>query len=129
MNVFVITSIGVIGAVIAIILRQYRAEYALLVSICTGVVIVSYVIISVAPIMTSIRELFNDAALNGDYYFVILKGLGISYITKFASDICIDAGENSIANKVDLIGKVAILLISFPIFEQVIEITKELIMV
>ena len=62
-----------------------------------------------------------------EYTMVIIKALGICYVTQLASDTCQDAGERAMAGKIELAGRVAVLLLSLPMFSSILQIALELI--
>jgi stage III sporulation protein AD len=59
---------------------------------------------------------------------LLIKALGIGYLCRFASDLCRDAGETALAGYVELAGKVMIVVLSFPLLEQVAQTVKRLIL-
>ena len=52
---------------------------------------------------------------------------GIAYLSEFAVSICKDSGENAIASKIDLGGKVMIISMSIPIISSLLEVILKLI--
>lgn len=127
MDITTIAGIGIIGALLSLIVKQYKPEYALIVSICTGIIVLLALILSAQPVITLIKELADSVGGEIIYASVLLKALAICYITQLSADSCKDAGENAIANKVEMAGKLAILLISLPLFESITETIKNLI--
>ena len=61
-----------------------------------------------------------------EYGLILLKSLGICLVTQFASDACKDAGESSMAGKVELAGKIAVIVAAMPMFEKVIQVSTGL---
>ena len=61
------------------------------------------------------------------YLRIIFKSLGVTYLTQFASDYCKDCGENAISSQVLLAGRIAIVVISLPLFKAFAQIVKSLI--
>ncbi len=55
------------------------------------------------------------------------KSLGICHLTQIASETCKDCGFNSIASKVELAGKIAIVLLTLPMLESLIKTIEKLI--
>lgn len=126
MNIFALAGIGVTAAVIAIIIKQYKPEIAMLVSVMAGIVILTVAISVVAPVLKTISELTGMAGLDSTYANALLKALAIVYITQLASDNCRDVGEAAIAAKLELAGKIAVILISMPMFEGIINLVMKL---
>lgn len=115
MEIFQIAGLGILATVIAIILKDTRREFALYISIVTGVIIFSFVLTKLVYVIDVLRLLSNRANMENTYFSTILKIIGIAYITEFSSQISKDAGEGSIAMKIELGGKVLIMVLAIPI--------------
>lgn len=127
MDVFGIIGIGLVAAVLAVVLRQYRPEFAILVSLAAGVWILFRVAGDLVPVVEQVRSILDTASLPAEYAAVLFKALGVCFLTQIACDTCKDAGESAIAAKVEIAGKVAVLLVSLPLFQQVLAIVYSLI--
>lgn len=127
MNILIIVSAALIAAVLSMVLKQYKPEYSLFISIAAGILIFLAVISVINPITDYIGELIEKAGLNGIYAEVLIKSLAICYITQLACDCCNDAGESAIAGKLQLAGRIAILILSLPMFKSITDIVIELI--
>ena len=73
------------------------------------------------PMFQWIKDLLNECGMPGEYTGVLFKSLGICLITQLASDTCRDAGEQALANKAELAGRMALLMVGFPLFHKVAE--------
>ena len=62
-----------------------------------------------------------------EYVQILFKALGICLITQIACDACRDLGETAVASKVEAAGKISVLLISLPLFEQILAVVGSLI--
>lgn len=122
MNIIQIVSIGLVATVLIIILREERPEISILLSIATGVLIFIFIIDKVVYVIDVLKDLSNKANLDFIYFTTILKIIGIAYICEFGSQIAKDAGEGAIATKIELAGKVMILVISIPILMALLEL-------
>lgn len=127
MNIIIIVSFGIIAAVLSLVLKQYKPEYSMFISLAAGILIFISVIAAIEPIILYISELSENAGLSGIYAEVLLKSLAVCYLTQLACDCCKDAGENAIAGKLQIAGKVAVLLMALPIFKSITEIVTGLI--
>ena len=127
MNIIAIASSALIAAVLSVVLKQYKPEYSMFISIAAGILIFLSVITAINPILDFIGELTDKAGLDGIYGEVLIKSLAICYITQLACDCCKDAGESAIAGKLQIAGKIAILLIALPMFKSLAEIVTGLI--
>lgn len=127
MNIFAVTGLGLAAAALSVILRQYNKEYGLYISLAASVIIFASVLGAFSPITGFIKKLSETMGDTGAYIPILIKALSVCYITQLASDCCKDSGETAISSKIDFAGKIAVLLISLPLFEAILDIVKELI--
>ena len=127
MNLLAIAGIGLVAAAICILIKQYRPEFAMMVSLSCGVLIFALILINLSPAFGQIEDLMSRANLDNQYFQVLVKSLGICYVTSIASDTCKDAGQAAIAGKIELAAKVAIVVMSLPLFLQIIDDSLKLI--
>jgi stage III sporulation protein AD len=126
MNILSIAGIAVTAAALAVLLRQYRQEYALVLGLAAGVLIFALILTKVQPAFNEINKLMSGANVSTQYMSILIKSLGVCFVAQLASDACRDAGESAIASKVELAGKFAVLLIALPLFGQVADLVLKL---
>ncbi|MEG1447752.1 MAG: SpoIIIAC/SpoIIIAD family protein [Oscillospiraceae bacterium] len=127
MNIFSLTGLCLTAIFVCLLLRQYRPEYSLFISLGVGAVILLSVLSDLKPIIASINDFFGRTGLPRGYITILLKSLGICYITELGTDICKDAGESAIATKLEIAGKISVIAISMPLFGDIISIVVSLI--
>jgi stage III sporulation protein AD len=125
-GIFAVIGIGVVAAVIAVALRQAKPDYALLVSLAAGVFILYRILIDIMPVVAEVESIIKAAGVHAEYARVMFKALGICMLTQIACDTCKDAGETSIATKLEIAGRVSILVVSLPLFTRVLSIVSSL---
>ena len=121
MDIIKIIGIGLIAVIIVIILKQYKPEFTIYVSICAGAIILGLVMTRLSGIIQLLTELSNKVSDTNGFLTVLIKITGIAFLTEFAVSICKDSGESAIASKVDLGGKVIIISMSIPIISALLE--------
>lgn len=121
MEIAQVVGFGVIAAVIIIFIRQSRPDIAQLLSIAVGVVIVIYLLGYLNLIVTIITDLALEAEINTVFLRTLLRVIGVAYIAEFGAQVCRDAGEGSIAMKIEFAGKLIILVMAIPILIAVLE--------
>ena len=125
MNIVSIVGIMVVISIIALVLKQYKPEYAVIVVIVSSVVVLGILIREILPVLDVVKNLMDRVSFSSEHIEILFKCLGICYITKFATDICVDCGQTTLASKVDLVGKIAILVVSIPLFVALIDIASK----
>ncbi len=121
MDIIKIIGIGLIAVIIVIILKQYKPEFTVYISICAGAIILGLVMTRISGIIQLLTELSNKVSDTNGFLTVLIKITGIAFLTEFAVSICKDSGESAIASKVDLGGKVIIISMSIPIISALLE--------
>ena len=121
MDVIKVIGIGLIALIIIVIVRQYKPEFTLYVSLLAGTIILLFVMDKLSEIINLLTALSNKTAVNNEFLKLLIKITGIAFLTEFAVGICKDTGETAIANKVDMGGKVIIVAMSIPIISSLLE--------
>ena len=122
MDIIKIIGIGLISLILIIIIKQYRPEFTIYISIIAGVLIIVLSLDKLTGIINILTTLSNKTGINSQYLGILLKITGIAILTEFAVSICNDAGESAIATKIDLGGKVIIISISIPIIVALLDL-------
>lgn len=126
MKISVIIGIALIAMILCVLLKGYRPEYSVFLSLTAGILILLMTLDALVPVMETLTELIEISGHGREAFTILLKALGVCFITQLASDACKDAGEGAIASKVELAGKVVILLLAMPLFEQIIGVATSL---
>lgn len=121
LDIVKIIGIAFLALIIILILKQYKPEYAIYVSILGGLLILLMSLGKLDGIIGLLNNIATSTKVNGQFLAILLKITGIAFLTEFAVSICKDSGETAIANKVDLGGKVIIIAISVPIISELLE--------
>lgn len=121
-----IVGIGLVALVIVIILKQYRPEYTIYVSIIAGVLILTLIMSKISGIINLLKSISDKTYINKQFLGILLKITGIAIITEFAVSICTDAGEKAIASKIEIGSKVIIIAMSIPIISSLLELIVEI---
>ena len=127
MEIIKIIGIGLISLVMIQILRQYKPEYSIYVSLIAGILILTLSLGQLSGIINLLKDISLKANINTKFLSLLLKITGISFLTEFAVSISKDSGETAIANKIDLGGKVLIIVISIPIITALLETVLKII--
>lgn len=113
---------ALVALIVIVVLRQYHPEYALLTAVTSGGIILIFLGLELAtPLFTLLKMLTSYGVSNGLTSY-ILKALGICIITNFSVSLCTDFGQTSLAAKVEMAGKVALLILSLPILQNILEV-------
>ena len=117
---FQIAAIGLAGTLLSLAVRSYRPEFSVYISIACGIILFMTVIAQFSDILSVVSDVFSRSGYANSYFPVLLKVLAIAYLTDLISQVCRDAGENGIASKTEMAGKIFILYVSLPVFTSIL---------
>lgn len=126
-DIMKIVAIGIVAAILSIILREQKPEIAIQISIVTGLVIFILMITKLSSVLAVLKVFADKAKLDLLYFTTILKVIAIAYITEFGAQVCRDAGEGTIAYKIEFAGKVLIMVLAIPIIAALMDIIVKII--
>src|SRR5690625_5197080 len=113
---------GIVASLLFIILKDVQPSFAFFIILITSIIILSIVINKVGVIIYLLKDLSTKASIQSVYLNTILKIIGIAYITELGANITKDAGLSSISSKIELAGKIFILILAIPIISAVVEV-------
>ena len=121
MDMIKIVCLGLSGVMLGLILRQAKSSLAEVVSLATCLLIVFYSATKLSSVFEMINSIGSYFSEQKEYFRILLKIIGITYLADFASNICKDAGYSAIAWQIEIFGKISILAISSPIILALLE--------
>lgn len=121
MGVFGVCVLGVTGALIAICIKNIKPEYSSLLSIAICILIIISIVGKLESIVQYLQIISKYLNLDSKYILILLKMIGITYLSEFAADICKDTGHVAIATQIQVFGKITIIAVSMPVFTNLID--------
>ncbi|SHJ23927.1 SpoIIIAC/SpoIIIAD family protein [Hespellia stercorisuis] len=121
MGIVQIGVLGVVGTLLAVHLGQGRAEYGTYIKIAVSVLIFYYILSSLKTFTETIQTIQSYIDMDTGYFALILKMIGVTYITEFTAGICRDGGMAAVGTQIEIVGKLTIFAISLPVLLALIE--------
>ena len=122
MDILKISALGIVSAVFIIIIKRTHPEIALQLSIAAGIVIFLFSLDYLREVVTFIRDFSEKFEFAYDSILLVIKIIGVAYICEFTIQILKDAGESSIASKVELAAKLIVIVISLPLLSTFLDL-------
>ena len=116
-----------IAAILSVLLRQYKGEYALFTAIAAGIAVLLVVTGHVTEGLYDLLNSVLDFGMSGAYFMVAFKALGICVVTGFIADLCRDAGQSALASRAELAGRCAVFILSLPLLTSLLETARKII--
>jgi stage III sporulation protein AD len=115
MEIVQIALIGIVSGVLVIAIKQKQPELGMQVSMIAGLIIFIYALDYLVTAVDYIRDIVARYDIPYESITIVLKIIGVAYICEFAVQLLKDTGEGSIASKVELAGRVFIIVLSLPV--------------
>lgn len=125
MSIVQVGIIGVVGTLLAIQFKSGKSEYGIYISIVLSLVIFISIIGHLEVIMDAMRTVGGYIDMDTAYIATLIKMLGITYVAEFSSAVCKDAGYQTIAQQIEIFGKLAVLVLSLPILMALLNTIKD----
>ncbi len=116
-----IVFIAFIGVFISTMLKKMNSNFSVGISIISGVIIIGILYTPLKEITDVFSFFGNEYGIAQEHIKLLLKIIGISYITQFGASVAEECGEKFIAGKIELAGKVLLLSCSMPVFINLIK--------
>ncbi len=121
-----IVLIGISAILLAMVAGSIKREYGFFVALCGSLLIFSYGIGKISLIIQEIRSFETVVGLDSSYINLLLKMVGIAYLSQLAVNLSRDAGQSTIASQISFAGKISMLIVSLPVLKSLVETIGEM---
>lgn len=121
MNILAVSVIGILTSVIVLALRRHNAEISFIAAIAGSALIFISVLVNFTSLYDTLKDILAAADININYISILLKALGICFLTEFACDMCIDAGQRALAGNISLAGRILIVITAVPLYKEILD--------
>ena len=116
-----IAFLGITVILMALQLKALKPDYSVYLCLGVSLLIFSFVAEKLSVIMDGLAAIQDCLPLKAGYIQTLMKIIGITYIAEFASDLCKDAGYQTIAGQIQIFGKLSVLAVSIPVLTALLD--------
>ena len=109
-----IAGLAVGAAIMALVIRRVRPELGMTLALSAGALLLLLVLPTLSRLIGGLTALAQTGGVSGQYMAQLLKVAGVSLLMDFAAQTCRDAGEEGLAMKAELAGRVMLLSLALP---------------
>jgi len=120
-EIFKIIGLALATTIAVIIVKQTKPELAIFVGVAGSILIFIYIINLLEQVFDVFNYILESTNINGEMFAILLKIVGVGYITEFSANLCTDSGNSAIASKLQLAGKLVIFVLAIPIITTLID--------
>ena len=126
-DIYKIVIASVVAAVLSIILKRENPVFALFVGVVMTVLVLVFIFPRLTTVFDVLAEIGESSSAGSEHILLIMKIIGIAYISEFGINLCLDAGEGALAANIGLAGKVIIMSVSAPIVISLLNLVVNMI--
>lgn len=126
MQIMWVAVCGITAVFVSLFIKNVKPEFSVYISLSVCILIMILAIGRFSDIVKQFVQIGNRVGITENYLKVLMKMVGITYVSGFAADICKDAGHQAIANQIQIFGKLAVISASLPILTAVLDTVMEL---
>lgn len=112
---------AVVASILAGQIKSVKSGFDTYIAVAACLVILGFILSKLSVVVNVIERLQSYIAIDWTYMEILLKIVGISYITQFSADICKECGYNAISSQIQIFGKISVMLVSMPVVLALIE--------
>lgn len=120
-EVIKVGAFGIVGVMLALQFKGQKPEYSMYIGFALSILIFCYVLKRAEVIMLQLDIIRKFLGSAEGYLSILLKVIGITYICEFSASICKDAGYGAVADQIEILGKLSVMLAGLPILFSMIE--------
>ena len=124
--VWQIVALGLLGAVLAALLKKHTPELALLLAVAVCGAAALAAVRGVREVWAFLEDLLAAVEISSTLFLPLLKTAGIAVVTRIGADLCRDAGESAVASAVEMAGAMGALLAVLPLMQAAWEVLRSL---
>lgn len=124
MEIIKIVGVAFVTAVSAILLRGTKPELSFAVTVAGVIVILLFIVDALQGTLSAFSTIAQITGVENGLLKILLKIVGVGYITEFGAGILTDFGSNAVADKVSLAGKLMIVVLSLPVLESLLSLIR-----
>ncbi|PWM45523.1 MAG: hypothetical protein DBX47_04350 [Clostridiales bacterium] len=126
MSILTITSAAIVGVLLSLALKKTNPQFSIVLIVLCGVLILLSVLSGFGKIFDFSKTFADISGVSNDNFKLLIKAVGIGYIAQFGANVCQSAGEQPLAEKVELAAKIIILCMCLPLVENLFEIVEKI---
>lgn len=127
MDIVRVIGVALVGAICVIILKNSQSSFAMLASIATGIIVLIVTLNSLGDVILAFQEIVEKTGIDNGLFALLLKIVGVGYLTEYSVSLCNDFECASIGKKLAFAGKIAIFLMAVPIVKTLIDLVAKLV--
>ena len=121
MDIIRVSMLGMCGVIMGFFLKGTRAEYTAFITMGIGIMILGLAVGKLEYLFQTLGNLQKSVSVDQEYFYTLIKMVGITYIGQFSASICKDAGYQTIGAQIELFCKLSVMVLSMPVLLAILD--------
>ena len=119
-----IVFMGICVCILNLLLKQHQGVFIIIINVGFVIGVILLIFDSTADAVRSLNDLLNINSSSSKMLTCLYKGASVCILTKLATDICKESGNQSVGDIIDFAGRIMLLVIAMPLIESIIKTTS-----
>lgn len=124
MEIMKIIGVAFVTAVTSVILKTTKPELSFAVTVTGIIIVLLFIVDAMQTTIAAFAAIAEVTGMENGLLKILLKIVGVGYLTEFGAGVLNDFGSNAMADKVALGGKITIITLAIPVFESLLSLIK-----
>ena len=115
---------AIISLFLCITLSKHASNFTVIICIILCCTIFRCAVEYLKPLISFIEKLYKISDLSSEIFEILIKAVGIGFLTEITTLICNDAGYSTIGKSVQILSCILILWLSLPILNGLLDLIE-----
>ncbi|MEE0970431.1 MAG: SpoIIIAC/SpoIIIAD family protein [Clostridia bacterium] len=125
MSALKICGVAIVCLTALLCVKNLRENFAPLIRFASVIIFTGAAVGMLAPLISFSRDTMELGGVS-EQGKVVFKALGIAFLTQISSQICRDCGEGSLADSIEAVCRIELLLLALPMLSKILSTVTEL---
>lgn len=117
---------ALIAAILGVALAKSEKDISVMLTMAVCCMVTAVTLSYLEPVLDFLRQLEALGDLQGDLLGILLKAVGVGLVAEIAGSVCADAGNASLGKTLQILGGAAVLWLSIPVFQALLDLIQEI---
>lgn len=115
-----------VAIILWLVLDKREKDYSALLTLAVCCAIAGAVAAYLQPVVEFVWQLMDMGKLHDALLGILLKVVGVGFVAELTGMVCTDAGNSAMAGMVRLLGSAAMLYLSIPLMQTLMDLIQEI---
>lgn len=118
MSILQLIGIALTTAMLCVTVKQFKPEFSLPLLLVGSAALLLGLAPQIASMIEAVQRMAQNCGIDSKYIQIVVKTTGIACLCSIAASMCRDAGQSALGSKIELGGRLSILVLAMPVVSE-----------